>query len=180
MLEKRYLGKVIDGIYKIERITFYTPTIVDFALVSGIKTPLFVPLSEYRHQLKVFFNLALTLHEIIKFNPLKKECPLSMEECLGPAMKITDPIDAQQYLKDYATYLNKDDFDEGLKIARLNLAYYSGYYSDATVKRVDMLFGSNRSESIKELINTYNILARISRRNNYIISIFNYIRDGIN
>lgn len=41
-----------------------------------------------------------------KFNPDNKES-LTYAECLGPAMLITEPEDAAQYLKEYVSFIQK-------------------------------------------------------------------------
>lgn len=81
-----------------------------------------------------------------KFNPENKKT-LTYEECLGPAMKITDEADAQQYLTDYVEFirrgLKKSPSRTGMtaeEIARSNLGYYAGYYDADTRARVERLF----------------------------------------
>jgi len=81
-----------------------------------------------------------------KFNPENKET-LTYGECLGPAMEITDPKDAQQYLTEYVKhiqkYLDKEPRDDNMTaedIAKVNLGYYAGYYSNETRVRVESLF----------------------------------------
>lgn len=73
-------------------------------------------------------------------------------DILGPAMKITDPDDAKQYLESYVEYLiphvienneNATDefiYTESVNIAKRNLGYYAGYYDNETRKRVEKLF----------------------------------------
>lgn len=81
-----------------------------------------------------------------KFNPENKET-LTYGEVLDPAMEITDPQDAQQYLAEYVKHIQKfldddprDDNMTAEEIAKSNLGYYAGYYSDETRKRVEELF----------------------------------------
>lgn len=81
-----------------------------------------------------------------KFNPENKET-LTYGEILGTAMSITDESDAQQYLKDYADFIQKHLDKEpnpngmsAMEIAKTNLGYFAGYYDDATRKRVEKLF----------------------------------------
>ena len=81
-----------------------------------------------------------------KFNPENKEL-LTFGECLGPAMEITDPEDAQQYLTEYIkytqTFLDKKPRDDGMTaedICKVNLGYYAGYYDSDTRVRVESLF----------------------------------------
>lgn len=81
-----------------------------------------------------------------KFNPHNKDV-LTYGECLGPAMKITDQSDAEQYLADYVAFIQKaldrnprEDGKTALDIAKINLGYYAGYYDDETRRRVERLF----------------------------------------
>lgn len=81
-----------------------------------------------------------------KFNPDNKEI-LTYGEALGPAMKITDPEDAKQYLKEYVAYqeimLIKEPRNDGMtaeQMCKINLGYYAGYYDNETRARVERLF----------------------------------------
>lgn len=81
-----------------------------------------------------------------KFNPENKQF-LTYSECLYAAMKITDQEDADQYLKDYVSfiqkYLDKEPRDDEMTaeaIAKVNLGYYAGYYDYETRLRVENLF----------------------------------------
>jgi len=81
-----------------------------------------------------------------KFNPENKET-LTFGECLGPAMEITDPQDAQQYLAEYVNhiqkYLDKEPREDNMTaedVAKVNLGYYAGYYDNETRGRVESLF----------------------------------------
>lgn len=81
-----------------------------------------------------------------KFNPENKET-LTHDECLSPAMEITEPKDAEQYLNDYISFIQKYLDKEPTKnnnsaeeIAKANLGYYAGYYSNKTRERVEKLF----------------------------------------
>ena len=83
-----------------------------------------------------------------KFNPENKET-LTFGECLGPAMEITDPEDAQQYFAEYVNYIQKyhmldkeprDDDVTAEQIVKINLGYFAGYYDDETRQRVEELF----------------------------------------
>lgn len=83
---------------------------------------------------------------ITKFNPEGKEV-LTYGECLHPAMKITEEADAQQYLKDYAAFIQKamdkhprDDDKTAEDVAKINLGYFAGYYDLETMRRVERLF----------------------------------------
>jgi hypothetical protein len=80
------------------------------------------------------------------FNPERKEV-LTYSECLEPAMEITDPQDAQQYLANYVAYTQKhldreprNDGMNALEIVKINLGYFAGYYDNETRKRVERLF----------------------------------------
>lgn len=79
-----------------------------------------------------------------KFNPENKDI-LTYAESLDPAMQITDAEDAKQYLAAYINYLQKfsAEFEGGKtaeQVAKINLGYYAGYYSDETRERVKNLF----------------------------------------
>lgn len=80
------------------------------------------------------------------FNPKNKKNP-TVGELLDPAMHITDPEDAKQYLAAYVKMiqkgLDKTPNSEGLtaeQIAKSNLGYFAGYYSNETCERVEKLF----------------------------------------
>jgi hypothetical protein len=84
--------------------------------------------------------------QMTKFNPEHKGS-LTYGECLGPAMKITDPKDAQQYLKNYVAFIQKcldkeprKDNMTAEQIAKINLGYFAGYYDDETRRKVEKLF----------------------------------------
>jgi hypothetical protein len=87
-------------------------------------------------------------------------------DVLGPAMKIEDQAEADQYLADYVKWL-EDRWSSGKEIkttkmsaiecARHNLGYYAGYYDEETMERVNRLFmtehpifGTNTNISPKE------------------------------
>ena len=81
-----------------------------------------------------------------KFNKDNKDV-LTYEECLGPAMKITNKKDAEQYLADYIKFIEKIqelepdvEQDSAESIAKSNLGYYAGYYSNEVRERVEKLF----------------------------------------
>lgn len=89
----------------------------------------------------------------MKFNPENKT-QLTIAECLAPAMEIKEQIIADEYMKDYISYLDNEiawtveactaivngDFRSAESLAKTNLAYYAGYYDDATRERVERLF----------------------------------------
>lgn len=82
----------------------------------------------------------------MKFNPNGKTI-LTTGESFGPAMEITDAVDAEQYLRDCVTYLqgflDKEPRTDGLtaeQIVKANLRYYAGYYDAETQTRVKQLF----------------------------------------
>lgn len=81
-----------------------------------------------------------------KFNPENKSSP-TYGECLGPAMKITDQADADQYKLEYIAhiqgFLDTEPNENGMtaeQIANTNLGYYAGYYDTTTRERVERLF----------------------------------------
>jgi len=81
-----------------------------------------------------------------KFNPEGKNI-LTYGECLDPAMDITDQDDADQYFKDYVSYIQRHiDEDKEYQplsaeeVARVNLGYSAGYYDGETRARVERLF----------------------------------------
>lgn len=79
-----------------------------------------------------------------KFNPENKET-LTYGECLEPAMKITDPEDAAQYLKAYIQFQEKymqeaSGNHTAEEVCKINLGYFAGYYSEETRERVERLF----------------------------------------
>lgn len=97
-------------------------------------------------------NIHKVIGEIMvtKFNPENKEI-LTYRESLGPAMKITDQEDADQYFAALVTYTQKEldanqNERKGLvkktteEIVKENLVYFSGYYSDSCTERVRRLF----------------------------------------
>lgn len=80
------------------------------------------------------------------FNPKNKNKP-TVGELLDPAMQITKQEDADQYLASYIKWIQKDldktPNKDGLtaeQIAKSNLGYYAGYYSNETRERVEKLF----------------------------------------
>lgn len=82
----------------------------------------------------------------IKFNPDGK-VSLTYGECLHPAMKITEPEEARQYLADYTAFiqvaLDREPRRDALtaeQIAKINLGYFAGYYDNETRLRVERLF----------------------------------------
>ena len=81
-----------------------------------------------------------------KFNPEDKDV-LTYGECLGPAMQITDRVDAREYLAAYVAYIQRaldekprSDDKTAAQIAGVNLGYYAGYYDNETRARVERLF----------------------------------------
>lgn len=83
---------------------------------------------------------------MIKFNPENKET-LTYGEALRPTIEIKDKAEAQEYLRNYAAYIQKFlDKEPALKgrtaiqIAKINIGYFAGYYDDETNKRVQELF----------------------------------------
>lgn len=81
-----------------------------------------------------------------KFNPENKK-DLTIGETLGPAMKITEQADADQYLQAYIahiqSFMDKDKtprVQTAEQVAKINLGYFAGYYDAETRKRVERLF----------------------------------------
>ena len=79
-----------------------------------------------------------------QFNPQNKE-QLTYGEILDPAMQIKDSQEAQKYLSDYIQWIQSDldqsgKKDDAAKIAKANLGYWAGYYSNDVRKRVEKLF----------------------------------------
>lgn len=92
-----------------------------------------------------------------KFNPTRKET-LNIGEALGPAMNITSQMEADYFLRDYTLYLEKKfakvplpekykDFTVE-EIAKLNIAYFSGYFPAYTTEAVIKHF--NAEEVIRK------------------------------
>lgn len=85
-----------------------------------------------------------------RFNPQEKS-ELTYGECLGPAMKITDKADADQYLDSYIKFIQKqldvkprDDDWTAEQIAKNNLEYYAGRHLDGEIgSRVKKLFSTS-------------------------------------
>jgi len=81
-----------------------------------------------------------------EFNPEKKE-ELTYGECLGPAMEIIESKDAEQYFIKYVAWIQRaldkeprNDSITASDIAKCNLGYYAGYYSNEVRERVERLF----------------------------------------
>lgn len=78
------------------------------------------------------------------FNPKDKK-QMTYEECLGPAMLITDQEDADQYLEAYLKSIQEHldetkSEDSAERIAKSNLGYWAGYHSHEVRERVEKLF----------------------------------------
>jgi hypothetical protein len=79
----------------------------------------------------------------MKFNKNKEK--LTVGEILKPAMEITKQEVADEYLRDYISYIVKNSdvsIEKATDIAKENLAYWAGYYSDDVRRRVERLFNS--------------------------------------
>ena len=79
-----------------------------------------------------------------KFNPENKKT-LTYDECLSPAMGITDAEDAKQYLAAYIKFQEANMQEASGKhtaeeICKINLGYWAGYYNEETRERVEKLF----------------------------------------
>jgi len=78
-----------------------------------------------------------------KVKPFKSK--VTYGETLGPAMKITDPKEAQEYfirLVAHARLRNSENkpMPKSIQIVGSNLGYYAGYYDGETAQRVMRLF----------------------------------------
>ena len=69
---------------------------------------------------------------------------VTYRESLGPAMKITDQIDAYNYLIALIDYHEREgdgiSRERATEIAKINLGYFAGYYNAETMERVNRLF----------------------------------------
>ena len=78
-----------------------------------------------------------------KFNPENKE-DLTYGECLDPIATITEQEDADQYFAAYVeyvkTFLSDSEISRAEEIARHNIGYFAGYYSQEVRDRVNKLF----------------------------------------
>ena len=66
-------------------------------------------------------------------------------EELGPAMKITDPDKAKEYLKamvERYMRITDNSREECERVAKVNLGYWAGYYDAETQERVNRLFNT--------------------------------------
>lgn len=78
---------------------------------------------------------------------MKFKTKFTPEKSLSAAMEIKDKDDAIQYLNEYIKYI-QDDIDKdpsrvndnAEKIAKSNLGYFAGYYSNEVRERVEKLF----------------------------------------
>lgn len=64
-------------------------------------------------------------------------------ELYGPAMEMTDPVKAAEYLNALIQRNMKyfgDTEEEATEVVKQNLGYYAGYYSNDTMIRVQELF----------------------------------------
>jgi hypothetical protein len=98
-----------------------------------------------------------------KFNPENKKV-LTYGECLGPAMEITNEIDAKQYLLYYVSFIQKEinknprDDMTAEQIAKTNLGYYAGYYgggiicANANPLLVNVTLSGNNSSFFFEML----------------------------
>lgn len=81
---------------------------------------------------------------MIVFNP-KNKTELTYGEIGHPAMEITDKEVAKKYLDDYSEWIlatSKDQIskDKATEIAKSNLGYFSGYYSNEERLRFQNIF----------------------------------------
>jgi len=73
-----------------------------------------------------------------KFNPENKKV-LSYGESIGTLLEINDKEDAQQYFKQYIEYLRREMKDVSYPpedVAKKNVQYYMGYYSDDVQNKI--------------------------------------------
>ena len=80
---------------------------------------------------------------MIKFNTdTKKE--LTYSEIFEPTLRIKTKAEAGQYLSDYINWMiardSKLSLEEATKIAKDNLGYYAGYYSNKVRTKTEKLF----------------------------------------
>lgn len=69
---------------------------------------------------------------------------LTYRDLLAPAMEVQTKRGAQLFMREYIAHLMrcyKQDRKRALYIARTNVGYYSGYYSQETMSRVRRLYG---------------------------------------
>jgi len=107
------------------------------------------------------------------FNPENKET-LTYGECLDSAMKITEQYDADQYLRNYIKFIekNKEPNTNSIQIAKSNLGYYAGYYDNETRERVEKLFickhpifGSIAENGVPTPEEAFNLGIKMSKNN---------------
>lgn len=67
---------------------------------------------------------------------------ITIGEKYSPAMKITDPQEAQAYFEECVIHCMRDGKtrEEAEAMERSNLGYYAGYYDSKTRARVERLF----------------------------------------
>lgn len=78
-----------------------------------------------------------------KYMPMPEE--MTIGESYAPAMEITDPEDARQYLEaliERSVRCFDMSEDEARKVQLSNLGYYAGYYSYDVRVRVQQLFNA--------------------------------------
>lgn len=68
---------------------------------------------------------------------------MTIEQCYDPAMEITDPEEAKEYLEaliERSVKYFDNSREEAQRIEKMNLGYYCGYASVETMIRVHELF----------------------------------------
>jgi hypothetical protein len=67
---------------------------------------------------------------------------LNLDQAYGPAMKVTDPAEAKEYFETLVNLAMSEgqSREEAEKIQKANLGYWSGYYDQKTMARVQRLF----------------------------------------
>lgn len=77
-----------------------------------------------------------------KFNPDNKD-NLTMGEIFDIALKIKTKENASEYIHSYASWIKEKEnvnLQEALRIAKSNLGYFAGYYSNKVRAQIETLF----------------------------------------
>lgn len=75
---------------------------------------------------------------MITFNPKAK----SFGDCLGPAMKISEPEEATDFFRAYVEHIVESGRNrpDAIRIALENIRYFAGYHDEETRNRISKLF----------------------------------------
>lgn len=67
---------------------------------------------------------------------------MTIGEAYGPAMNITDQTEADEYFAALVDHSMSKGLtrDEAIRVEKINLGYYAGYYDRETMSRVNKLF----------------------------------------